>query len=203
MSIMRKVRAVERMYDHLDTEIREFRKASGIHCISGCGKCCTKPDIEASPLEFLPLAFHWFMNHQAEEMLAQLKQETSPICKIYSPLSSALADSNKGSCSDYVHRGLICRLFGYGASRDKLGALKLVTCTLIKEQQATNYQQAVTMLKAGDYVPIFTDYYLKLIQIDFRLGNQIVPINQAMIEALEAILGYYAYRPFPRSKKAV
>lgn len=201
MSIVRKVRAVERLYDHLDKEIKEFRQISGIHCIAGCGKCCTKEDIEASPLEFLPLAFHWFIHRQADLMLEKLHHETSPVCAIYAPLS--ITDSHKGSCGDYLHRGLICRLFGYGASRDKFGELKLVTCKLIKEQQAENYEQAVLMLKNGEYVPIFTDYYKKLIQIDFRLGNQILPINEAMIEALETILSYYAYRPFPRLRKVV
>lgn len=201
MSIVRKVRAVERMYDRLGEEIKTFREASGIHCVSGCGKCCTKADIEASPLEFLPLAFHWFLNHEAEAMLEKLQNERSSICTLYAPLS--LTDTNKGSCSNYPYRGLICRLFGYGASRDKLGELKLVTCKLIKEQQAENYEQAVAMLKNGEYVPVFTNYYQKLMQIDFRMGNQILPINVAMMEALEVTLNYYAYRPFPRPKKAV
>jgi len=194
------VRAVERLFGRLDEEIGAFRAQTGVHCISGCGKCCTKPDIEASPLEFLPLAFYWFMNHQAEAMLEQLEANTSPICMIYAPLS--VENTNSGSCSIYQYRGLICRLFGYGASRDKFGELKLVTCKLIKEQQVENYQQAIELLSRKEYVPVFSDYYKKLMQIDFKLGNQILPINEAMKEALETILSYYAYRPFPKPRKA-
>lgn len=200
MSIVRKVRAVERLYDRLGAEIADFQSQTGVHCIAGCGKCCTKPDIDASPLEFLPLAFHWFMNHQAEEMLDKLNSNQSPICTIYSPLS--IENITNGSCGIYKYRGLICRLFGYGASRDKFGEYKLVTCRIIKEQQVANYEAAVQMLQRHEYVPVFADYYKKLMQIDFHLGNQILPINEAIKEALETVLSYYAYRPFPRLRKA-
>lgn len=187
------------MFARLDEEIRQLRKETGIHCISGCGKCCTKPDIEASPLEFLPLAFEWFKNGVAYEILEKLEQETSPICTIYSPLSSD--DGSRGSCQVYTHRGLICRLFGYAASRDKLGQLRLVTCKLIKEQQIEEYERAVAKLSRNEYVPVFTDYYKRLIQIDFRLANQFYPINEAIRKAIEEVLHYYAYRPFPVLKK--
>lgn len=200
MSIVRKVRAIERLYGHLDAEISAFRAETGVHCVSGCGKCCNKPDIEASPLEFLPLAFHWFITHQADEKMAHLESNTSPLCVIYSPLT--LLDLNKGNCSIYQYRGLICRLFGYAARRDKYGDYKMVTCKIIKEMQAENYQQAVAMLERKEYVPVFTEYYQKLMQIDFRMASQMMPINEAIREALETVLSYYAYRPFPRLKKA-
>ena len=200
MSIIRKVRAVERLFGRLDAEISNFQSCTGLHCISGCGKCCSKPDIEATPLEFLPLAYHWFINRQATAMLEQLENNTFPFCMLYAPLSSSLSD--KGSCSSYPHRGLICRLFGYGASRDKIGALKLVTCRQIKEQQADNYEKAISLISQGEYIPIFSDYYKKLMQIDFKLANQFMTVNEAIRVALETVLSYYAYRSFPRQKKA-
>lgn len=199
MSIVRKVKAVERLFDRLDVEIKAFQAASGIHCVAGCGKCCTKPDIEASVLEFLPLAYHWFLEGKAEEMMDRLNSETSPICIVYSPLS--LENQLKGSCSTYRYRGLICRLFGYGAGKDKFGQLRLVTCRIIKEEQVTNYEQAVALLQQNTYVPVFSDYYKKLLQIDFKLGGELLPVNQAIKEALEAVLHHYAYRPFPRIRK--
>tara|TARA_Y100001949_G_C15913880_1_gene298116 strand:- start:97 stop:705 length:609 start_codon:yes stop_codon:yes gene_type:complete len=199
MSIVRKVRAIERLFDRLDGEISLFQQTSGLHCYAGCGKCCNKADIDASPLEFLPLAFHWFMNHEAEHKLELLNKEQSPICHIYSPLS--IDNLTSGSCSIYQHRGLICRLFGYGASKDKLGQLRLVTCKLIKENQLENYEKTQKLLKDNEYVPVFSDYYKKLAQIDFHLGNQIMPINEAIKEAVETVLSHYAYRPFPRPRK--
>lgn len=60
MSIESKVRLVELLFDRLENEITDFKLQTNLHCLSGCGKCCTKPDIDASPLEFLPWAFHLF-----------------------------------------------------------------------------------------------------------------------------------------------
>lgn len=199
MSIIRKVRAVERLFDRLDAEIKEFQSHSGMQCIAGCGKCCTKPDIEASPLEFLPLAYHWFLEGRAEELLEKLNtEEQERICIVYSPLS---VDALMGRCSMYHHRGLICRLFGYGASKDKFGQLRLVTCKTIKEQQAESYEKALDLLRQNAYVPIFSDYYTNLLQIDFKLGREFFTVNKAIQVALEAVLHHYAYRPFPKPKK--
>ena len=131
MSIESKVRQVEHLFERLDGEISKFQSDTNLHCIAGCGKCCTTPNIDASPLEFLPWAFHLFLNGDAETVLAKLKVKQSSICHIYQPLS--LLDSNSGSCGDYQYRGLICRLFGYGATKDKYGALRLATCKIIKE----------------------------------------------------------------------
>ncbi len=78
-------------------------------------------------------------------MLEQLNNSSSPVCTVYAPLS--LENITKGSCGMYRHRGLICRLFGYGASKDKYGQLRLVTCKLIKEQQAENVQKAVELIQ--------------------------------------------------------
>lgn len=201
MSIIQKVKAVEQLYARLDSDIKSFRESTGISCVAGCGKCCNKPDIEASPLEFLPLAFNWFKQGVANEMLHRLQANESLTCLLYSPLS--LSDETKGSCGTYVFRGLICRLFGYGAGKDKYGQLRLVTCKIIKEQQAENYAIAIEMLKKNEPVPIFSDYYKRLMQIDFRLANQMLPINEAIEVALEAVLQYYAYRPFPKASKVV
>jgi Fe-S-cluster containining protein len=193
-----KVMAVEKLFKRLDKEITEFRKESGIYCFSGCGKCCNKTDIEASPLEFLPLAYHWFSQGRAEEMHQKLEGNQSLNCLVYQPLT--LTDQNYGHCSEYQHRGLICRLFGYGAGKDKYGQLRMVTCKLIKEQQVESYEKAVEMLKSKSTVPVFADYYQKLMQIDFRLTKDMLPINEAIRAALEAVMQYYAYRDFPVGK---
>ncbi len=194
MSIEVKVRAVEQLYDVLDKEIAIFQSKTNLHCVAGCGKCCTKPNIDASPLEFLPWAFHLFLNGTAEQVLKELNEEESTICKIYSPFS--LLTPENGSCSNYKYRGLICRLFGYGASRDKYQALQLVTCKIIKEDQNEFYIKTQEAISQGLYVPIFTDYYMNLSQIDFKLGNMYVPINKALRLAIEEVLQYYSYRPY-------
>jgi uncharacterized protein len=200
MSIEIKVLAVEKLFRRLDIEINTFQTSTKLHCKAGCGKCCTKPDIEASPLEFLPWAFHLFLNNETENVLEKLSQKTNSICHIYNPIS--LLDNSSGNCNQYQYRGLICRLFGYGANTDKYGQLRLVTCKIIKEEQADNYEKATEAIIHKLPIPIFTDYYMNLSQIDFHLGNIILPINEALKMAIEEVLQYYAYRPFPVIKVA-
>lgn len=191
MSIERKVQLVEILFSKLEQEIAQFEQASGLSCVSGCGKCCTYPNVEASPIEFLPWAFHLFLNGEAEKTIIQLKKNHSATCIIYKPLSII----NQGRCGNYKYRGLICRLFGFAANTDKYGNLRLATCKIIKDGQADNYNSTAEAINKGLYVPVFTEYYMQLNQIDFNLGNIILPINKALKIALEEVLQYYAYRP--------
>jgi hypothetical protein len=195
MSIEQKVAAVEALFQKLDAEIALFQEQTKLGCIAGCGKCCAHPEIDASPLEFLPWAFYLFVNGQAEKVLDDLATSTYNTCFIYNPKS--LLQLEKGTCSAYKYRGLICRLFGYGANKNKYGNLRLATCTIIKEGQKETYDASTTMINNGLYVPVLTDYYMNLNQIDFHLGNIVIPINEALKRAIEEVLQYYAYRPMP------
>ena len=197
MSIKTKVKAVEKLFDNLQVEINSFQKETSLHCNPGCGKCCNKADINASPLEFLPWAFHVFLSGQAEATLSSLENERSAICTLYKPLS--YNDQLKGQCSDYKYRGLICRLFGYAAVKDKFSQLRIATCKIIKEEQAKSFSTAQEAITNGLYVPVFSDYYMKLNRIDFKMGTNLVPINTAMQLALKEVLHYYAYRPYPKN----
>jgi uncharacterized protein len=201
MSIELKVQAVEKLFAQLDNEISKFAKNTSLCCKSGCGHCCSNPQIEASPLEFLPWAFFLFLNGEAEAVLEKLKVKSGSLCYIYNPFS--VSDFSAGNCNSYQYRGLICRLFGYGANTDKYGKLRVVSCKIIKESQAENYQKAELAINNGLAIPVFTDYYMRLAGIDFQLGNLILPINKALKMAIEEVLQYYAYRPLPDGIKNV
>lgn len=196
MAIEDKVRQVEALFDRLEIEITAFKTQTQLYCNTGCGKCCTTPNIDASPLEFLPWAFHLFLNGKAEETLASLSDTSSSnSCLLYRPLS--VLEHHQGSCSNYRYRGLICRLFGYAANTDKYGKLRLATCKIIKEQQQENFIAAEEAINKDQYVPVLANYYMQLAQIDIRMGVLSLPVNQALKIALEEVLHYYAYRPFP------
>jgi len=79
----------------------------------------------------------------------------------------------------------------------------LATCKIIKEGQADNYGKVAQMISQKMYVPVFSDYYMRLAQIDFKMGNAFLPINEALKRAIEEVLHYYAYRPFPKGMKTV
>lgn len=189
MSIEEKVTLVEHVFEKLDQEIAGFQNWSGLHCKFGCGKCCFKPDIEATILEFLPFAHFLYKEGRAEQWLDQLTTTDSTICLILNP-----TQEGAGLCTQYKHRGLICRLFGYSARTNKYGTRELVTCQIIKTEQATAYENAVQEITQEGTVPVMSQYYMQLHSIDFELAREFFPINVAMRKAVETVLQYYAYR---------
>jgi Fe-S-cluster containining protein len=184
-----KVKAVEEVFDNLDKEIGSFQQWSGLHCGWGCGKCCFKADIEATILEFLPFAAHLHREGKAFEWLEKLKVNESSICLILNP-----TQHGAGLCSEYKHRGLICRLFGYSARTNKYGAKELVTCQVIKSEQGTNFEVAASKVAQGAEVPVMNQYNMRQHAIDHELTREFFPINEAIKRAIEVILHYYAYQ---------
>jgi Fe-S-cluster containining protein len=188
-SLPEKVTAVKRVYARLDKEIDTLQQSSGIHCLSGCGECCKKPDIECTPLEFLPLALELFDEGRAEQAWEELQNNSQSLCYVFRPHITNFG----GMCNAYPNRGLICRLFGFTARTNKEGQRELVTCKFIKQEQAEDYDQLVEDLKAGKKIPVMSEYYTRLTSIDPTLA-EFYPINQAIQKALELVMHYYAYR---------
>jgi hypothetical protein len=85
-------------------------------------------------------------------------------------------------------------LFGYSARTNKYGNSELVTCQIIKTEQADNYQQTALKIEEGAKLPVMSNYYMQLHAIDFELARDFFPINEAIKRAIEVILHYYAYR---------
>jgi uncharacterized protein len=189
VTLIEKVQAVEGVFRKLDEEIAAFQHWSTLHCKAGCGKCCFKPDIEATVLEFLPFANYLYQNDLAFQWLEALKDTSSPICLI---LNSS--QQKAGLCSEYEHRGLICRLFGYSARTNKYGKRELVTCQVIKTEQTQAYEATQMKIAGGEGVPVMNQYYMQLHSIDHQLARDFYPINEAIRRAIETVLHYYAYR---------
>lgn len=183
-----KVAAVESLFQKLDTEIRQFQSQTGMHCANGCGKCCFKPDIEATILEFLPFALHLYQQGKAEVWHERLKGTDSSICMILNP-----TQEGAGLCSDYLYRGLICRLFGYSARTNKYNKKELVTCAIIKTEQVGAVQQAEALINRGDEIPVMSNFYMQLHGIDAELSREFYPINEAIRKALEVVMNQLAY----------
>ncbi len=189
MDLPEKILAIENVFNNLDEAITSFQTTSGLHCKWGCGKCCFKADIEATILEFLPFASYLYQNDMAFDWLDKLKKTESSICLILNP-----THDGAGLCSTYKHRGLICRLFGYSARTNKYGKAELVTCQIIKAEQAENVTRVDRFLEDGGSIPIMNQYYMQLHGIDFELTREFFPINEAIKRAIEVILHYHAYR---------
>lgn len=197
MTLYQKVKKVQTLFNQLEAEINSFSQTTGLRCIMSCGRCCIKPNIEASVLEFLPLAMDYYLQGRAEEMLQKLS-EPNATCHVYTPLHIELG---LGSCANYAYRGLICRLFGMSLSQRQGGALQLYTCKTIKETQQEEFERTTLMVNQTRKGPMVGYYYQQLTNIDPQLANLYYPINEATKKALELVLHYYAYRRPPRGLK--
>ena len=190
MSVRRKVRSVEIIFRDLDLKIEDFKRNTQLHCVAGCGFCCKKPDIEATAIEFLPLAFHFYLTNQAEERLTYFKENQQSVCHLFREGTSPDA----GLCTLYPYRGLICRLFGFSARRNKYGEAEYTTCRRIKNNQPEKYIDALLRVKNGLKIPLMGNYYQRLLKVDFEGSQKFYPINVAIQKAIEMVLAYYSYR---------
>ena len=50
------------------------------------------------------------------------------------------------------------------------------------------------MINTGSKTPVIADFYRKLNMLDLNLGDELVPINQAIKEACEIIYMHEAYK---------
>jgi len=190
---------VENFYAALDTDLANFQQQANYSCISGCSKCCSSPNIETSILELLPYAFYLYKKNEAETVYDSLLLNKSPICSLYQPVQT---DIRKGGCLDYPHRALICRLFGFSFTRDKLGKPVLLTCKDIKAHHAHAHEVITTKAQEGLTVPIANNYYNQLTDIDYNLSRQLYPINEAMRLAIEMVLNHFHYsEPYGEDQK--
>jgi Fe-S-cluster containining protein len=184
--IRKKAKLVQRVYSQLEKENRIFVEKSGLHCPSGCGKCCFNKDITASSLEFIPLALHFLDQGILEERYWTLKNAEAEGCVLYNHDEGAA-----GRCSIYPYRGLICRVFGNSAMTDKNGEKKYLGCSILKDQVKNNNLFKEIVEK---YAPRTTDYYMQLRSIDLQYGSLYLPINKAILKAMEVVYQHSSRR---------
>jgi Fe-S-cluster containining protein len=190
VSLSQKVQAVEDAFALLNQEMSDFKEWSSLSCLLGCGRCCQKPDIEATILEFLPFAYHLFLFNEAEKWLEKLENHTDPICVLFE--ANQLPGS--GICTHYSYRGLICRLFGFSARLNKYGKREFVGCKPIKAEAPEAYAATVEKVANGASTPIMSHHYMRLFAIDPELSRKFYPINEAIRRAIETVLQYHHYR---------
>jgi Fe-S-cluster containining protein len=181
-----KIKSVNQLYRHLDRHVFAYKRRSGLSCVNGCGLCCLNKELNTTITEFLPAAYRLFQSGQTDSVLEKIRSKQDPICVLFNPFTEG------GNCSVYSERGLLCRLFGFSVKTDKNAVPSLITCHLIKE--TIDNEQLDPSLQAA---PNMSSYYMKLYGIDPVLSVRYMPINQAIKEAIEQVLSYFAYRKKP------
>ncbi|MDD4526683.1 MAG: YkgJ family cysteine cluster protein [Candidatus Margulisbacteria bacterium] len=174
----KKLTKIKNLLNNAEKASLKFKKTYKLDCFAGCGKCCSNDSVEASSLEFLPLAEDIWKNGGALELLEKLKDidSLSP-CVFY--VHDGI-DSTKGFCSAYKMRGLICRLFGFSLRKNKAGGQDVLTCKAIKEK----YNLANVLFEDTEQEYLMSAYYLQLADIDYSRAFKRFPINQAIMEAM-------------------
>lgn len=191
--MLEKIKQIERVFKELDKETGKFGRQSKLRCLAGCNLCCMKKNLEANVLEFLPLAYYLVKNDLHEAAIDLL--ETNPeFCINLSDLPE-----QKG-CTEYEHRGLICRLFGFSGIRDKNERIQIVTCSHIKQNLADEFKNASVQVNAGMSIPLSATYYSKIYYIDPVLASDFNPINVSIRKAIEKVAYYYTNKPRRKTK---
>ena len=177
---------VMNIFSKLDKEINTFKQLSGIDCSYGCGLCCAKKDIEASQIEFYPLVIDLYYKNQLELYSNLLNNNISDFCILYNDQSK-----ERGLCSIYEFRGLICRLFGFSGIINKYNKPELVTCEAIKKTQEYKVYRENNL---NISMPFLSDYYSRLGDIDLGDALKKYQINTAIKKAIDKLLFILTYK---------
>lgn len=177
---------IDQAYEEMTKEFSTFQFQSGFICPDTCGKCCKNPDIEATPLEMLPMGFYLYDNNLIDENFCS-KLDQSAICTSYKFLNR---NGDKGFCSHYSVRPSVCRMFGVAGYKSKNGEHKLSTCKVLKRG---NSEKIYELEKRKEVAPLMSTWSTKIRLMDIQLGSKYYPINQALKIVLEEILTLSIY----------
>lgn len=189
--MLEKIKQVEQIFKRLEKKVVTLQKGTGLTCQTGCNLCCLKPDLEANVLEFLPLAYYLVQTNQYEAALEKIESGQT-LCINLKTLR--LSEIENG-CSNYAYRGLICRLFGSSAIKDKNNQLQPYLCKIQKEVYAEKLSGITAEINRKQIAPVVSDYYYELQAIDPYLANDYNPINQSILKAISLVAYWYSNRP--------
>jgi len=172
-----------KVYEEIDRQTAALKARTGLRCPPGCGTCCSSFEVEATELEMLPAARKLFRRREALSWLERLRaaDDDGP-CVFYQPERSARGE---GCCGIYILRPAVCRLFGYGAVKNKYGIAQLAVCTVMKKGMPQAAQDAAYAVARGLTAPTFTDFARQVAGLEPSLGGRLLPINCALRFALE------------------
>jgi Fe-S-cluster containining protein len=174
---------LQKVYAEMSETFGQYQSSTGLNCLSGCGRCCMNPDIEASPLEMIPLALKIYDEGKLDEWLQKLESPGRDFCL----LLKESENEGQGQCISYNERPSICRMFGVGGVFDKHHKTTLSICKYIKEA-SKNFPETT------DGAPLIPLWSSKLASLDPELTQKKYPINKAIKLALEKVAFYAQYQ---------
>jgi Fe-S-cluster containining protein len=173
-----------KLYEDMSLTFSTYQNSVGLQCPPDCGKCCLKPDIEATVFEMIPMALKILDEGRVDEYLERLDQLNDGICINFIPL----ATDGKGRCGQYAERPSVCRMFGVAGFLNKRREITLSICKHLKNM----YPQEVN----PEGAPILSFWSSQMATLDPRLVQDFLPLNQALKIALEKVVLYAEYQKY-------
>ena len=174
-----------KLYNEMSESFSQYQNSTGITCPSNCGKCCDNPEIEASPMEMIPMALELLRRGELDLWLEKL-EDAPGTCAIFNAITP---DKELGRCSIYEYRPPLCRMFGVSGWTDKNDKVGLSICKKLK----VLHPERVLTTSPNEETPILRNWSMKLMQYDSRLVSDRMPINLALKRALEKVALYSMY----------
>jgi uncharacterized protein len=176
MNIRETSTSLLKVLEEISATFLGFQQSSGIHCPSGCSRCCLNPEIEASVAEMLPFALKAYDEGLLDEWLQKLSAAESPLCVLY---------TGQG-CGEYAYRPSLCRMFGVAGVLSKERRPDLSVCKVLKEEHPQRLLELRQQLSELE-VPFMADWSALLDGQSPSTYAQRRPINQAIRQALELV----------------
>ncbi len=171
------------IYAAADEAIARFQAATGLACPRGCGTCCAEQTPFVRVADMAEIAAAHVARGIAEDTLARARGAGSQRpCVIFEP------GRLPGGCTEYELRPTLCRLFGFGAVRDKHGKAALAACRVHKQETPEIAARAIAFVDGGGEVPIFAEWQAAADAASDDGDPTLLPINEALAIALERAL---------------
>ncbi|MBN1553030.1 YkgJ family cysteine cluster protein [bacterium] len=188
---------IMRVYRSLDISIRRIQMETGLHCPEGCGACCLHQNVEATVAEVIPLCHYFFRTGYVPriyEILEIYKANANLTCILYLPDPD---NTQHGRCQFYNFRPLICRMFGFGSRKNRLGQMDVMTCRMLKQQEDA-YQRYAAFIKQHVELPVVSNYFYKIAMMVPEYGLKLMPVNDAIQDCIEFMYWKMRRRMRPR-----
>jgi uncharacterized protein len=171
------------LYREVDAAIAAFQDATGLACPRGCGVCCETQTPYVRVADMDEIARAHVARGVGEETLARAQAAgAARPCVIYEP------GRLPGGCTEYELRPMLCRLFGFGAVRDKHGAAELAVCRVHKQETPEVAARAAAFVAGGGVVPMMAEWQEAADGATDDADRRLLPINLALAAALERAL---------------
>ena len=171
---------LQKLYQEMSDSFSSYQSSTGWSCLPSCGKCCLNPEVDASILEMIPMAYSIYLEGKVDEWLEKLQTTKQQHCIIYEQGEK----EGEGKCGRYKDRPSLCRMFGVSGHYNKQHEISLSVCKLIKEKYNLFDKELKGRLQE---TPMMADWSMKLASIDPQLIQDKMPINKALLGALEKV----------------